>query len=106
MKIGLFQIAVCMVLLSFNTVLSSQKYCLDNQTLYIEDSYYKVKNGEQLSYVFNETVSCEYGCSNETFTQAGCNQSESVTSLTTIGIVILGIVLLSVFYRLIGEMFG
>ena len=92
-NITMLSLSVLFVLLSFNTVLSSQKYCLNNETLYVEDSYYKVKNGESFNYVFNETKDCQYGCYNNTLLGASCNTSSYVNTLIIIGIFLFVVVL-------------
>lgn len=89
-NITVLLVSLLYVLVSLEGVLSSEKYCIDNETLYVEKTYYKVKNGVETSYKFNDTEVCDYGCYNETFSDnASCNFSPPVNILIFIIITIV-----------------
>lgn len=71
------------------------RYCIDENNLYVEEQFVKVKNGVETSYKFNRTIPCQYGCSNRTFFEASCNYSEEINTALyiLIGIVILILVI-------------
>lgn len=80
------------------------RYCIDENNLYVEEQFVKVKNGVETSYKFNRTIPCQYGCSNQTFFQANCNQSEEIDIVLYI-LIGLGIILLVIgTYKFISKM--
>lgn len=90
MKIPMFSIAVLLSLVMvINPIMAlesnvSMSYCTNNNTLYQQVYYEKVKDGVLTEYSFNDTTYCWNGCSNETlfgFGDADCNPSQIVSTV-------------------------
>jgi len=80
------------------------RYCIDENNLYVEEQFVKVKNGVETSYKFNQTIPCQYGCSNQTlFNNASCNYSLMMNNILYVLIFLFIIFIVFWLYKFISR---